>query len=347
MLTAQRNDAAPRAADVRARELPAELWPDLAEAMEAAAAVDALGASLANPQMLVRPLHLAEAVASLLLDGVETSVRDTLLFEVRPPHSAYRGEATLRCQAASNVTSAIRDGAELLDERPFSGRLLRSVHSMLTFQLPESAAWYPVEDDGSPSSLAPLERELGADPPRHRRLTHAFETLWRLTIDQPFPSFNERLARSAVMLMIRHLHRHVQPWIGLSGFFAARREETRKRCSVGGDDWQRFCLQGTAKQARGAVGLLRRLNVLKSEFDELADSGRLGPRGKGFVDLLMESPVASMPLIQHRLDLPFNTAKRDVQRLCEQGLLSEIASDGVRVFECRRILEAWMERSSE
>lgn len=317
--------------------------PELAEAIEAVAALDAVGGTLANPNMLLRPLHVGEAVASLRIEGIDVTPTGVLIFDLHPFHSESPDDPRLPLRAGSNVIAALDYGAERLQEVPFDGVFLRRLGNAMNFKLPSMNATGSASASQTFTQSAPLETLLAAEPPRHRRLVHAFDVHRRLASQRPHTNISGRTARAALMLMIHHLHRHRQPWLGLSSFFAANRAEF-VRCLHGDSaGWIRFCLQGTATQAKAAVSLCRRLTALNAELDEQALNGSFGPRGRRLVELLFESPIVSVPLIQRRVDLPFNTAKRDVQRLCEEGLLVEIPSEGVRVFECGRILEAWME----
>src|SRR5829696_1507969 len=75
-------DSAENGTTVVMEAVPGDCWPLLVRAVEAAATLEANGAMLANPKSLLRPLHIAEALASVSIDGGEASAEELLRCEV-------------------------------------------------------------------------------------------------------------------------------------------------------------------------------------------------------------------------------------------------------------------------
>src|SRR5688572_19496002 len=116
--------------------LLSESWPQLVEAIEAAATLEATGSQLENPKLLLRPLHLSAAVASARIVGNEVSVEDLLFDELgaSPPRTADGVGGFSPCEAFNSLAT-LQHGIDRLDVVPLSRRLLQGLHRSLMFRL--------------------------------------------------------------------------------------------------------------------------------------------------------------------------------------------------------------------
>jgi Fic family protein len=336
-------DLAKNGAPVVTDDVPQDCWPLLVAAIEAAATLEAHGALLANPRMLLRPLHVAEALASVRLNGGEASVEELLRYEVGALDSVDGKDGSSSVREAANCLSAVRYGEERLDDLAFSTRLLQGLHRMLTFRLGDDLG--PGEfrhDDDVQQALPSLEAAMNADAPIHLRLVHALDVHRRFMTLAPFHSASGRLARIVLALMLQQLNRHSAPWLGLSAVFAAKQREYRAAISGDSDSWIKFGLERIADAAWNGVTLCHRVTEAHRELEAKLHEANGGERDSRLLELLFESPIVTVPLIERRLVFPYTTAKRCVQRFIALGLLRQLGCDSAKAFGCKSILTAWV-----
>jgi Fic family protein len=109
----------------RALELSTSTVMVLADAEAALGRLAAIGALLPNPDLLVRPYLLREAVSSTWIEGTRATIAEVL--DVDAAGSAPGADV----EEVLNYVEAMRSGAERLDDLPVSTRLLREMHRCL------------------------------------------------------------------------------------------------------------------------------------------------------------------------------------------------------------------------
>jgi Fic family protein len=93
-----------------------------------------------------------------------------------------------------------------------------------------------------------------------------------------------------------------------------------------------FCLLGTSEQAKATIQRCENLRIIKDDYMQ-----RLGGTGgrvrlNKIVDELFSSPIIELAQLPERLEVTYPTAKADVEKLVEAGILAELPEMSVRTF---------------
>lgn len=109
----------------RAVDLPASTVRLLGEAEGALGRLAGIGRLLPNPDLLIRPYLLREALSSTRIEGTQASMAE--VFEADAAGEAPNADV----EEVVNYVAAMRWGLERLDELPLSTRLLCEMHRRL------------------------------------------------------------------------------------------------------------------------------------------------------------------------------------------------------------------------
>src|SRR5690348_13154583 len=108
-------------------QLSSETIDILGKADRAIGYLDAIGQSLPNPSLLVKPFIRREAELSSRIEGTFATQKDLLLFEVSPSS----GPVSPDVREVANYVDALEHGLLRLNEIPTSLRLIRELHAKL------------------------------------------------------------------------------------------------------------------------------------------------------------------------------------------------------------------------
>jgi len=106
-------------------DLPRATVYRLAEAEAALGRLNGAGRLLPNPHLLIRPYMLREALASTRIEGTRASLAGVLEAEA----GGETGDPDI--EEVMNYVKAMELGLTLLDELPFSLRLIKEMHAIL------------------------------------------------------------------------------------------------------------------------------------------------------------------------------------------------------------------------
>ena len=118
----------------------------------------------------------------------------------------------------------------------------------------------------------------------------------------------------------------------MSEYFERHRTEYFQRLfdvSARGDwtGWIRFCVQGGIIQAKETIERCRKLLSLRENHrNRLSSSGEGSVRLASIVDGIFESPFVRVADLVRRMEVTYPTAKKDVERLEQFGILKELAN---------------------
>jgi Fic family protein len=323
---------------------PVELWPRLLEARVALAALSGIGASLPDPQIILRPLFQREAARSSSLEGTYTPPRQQALFELDPSALDVTERRSDDYREIANYRQALQAYFENPDALPMSLRLMRELHAVLLdsvrgadkdpghfrrvqVHIGRPPHFVPPPPDRLMECLVALESYLHAPSP-YDPLVDAFLVHYQFEAIHPFRDGNGRVGRLLLSIMITERCGLSAPWLHMSAFFDAHRDEYLERLlrvSTHGawTGWIDFCLRGALLQAQDTTERCRRLLALRREtLDRIAHikgSNRLAP----LVDRLFSSPVVTIPWVAKQFDVAYGTARADVEKLVGIGLLAE------------------------
>jgi Fic family protein len=177
--------------------------------------------------------------------------------------------------------------------------------------------------------LDPLERYFHAEHSRYDPLVDCLLVHYQFEAIHPFSDGNGRIGRLLLSIMLKERCGLSKPWLYMSDYYEKNREEYIERLfNVGTradwESWIEFCLKGTVVQAKDTILRCDRLLKIKEDFVR-----RTGEVGGSFrliqiVEDMFYSPFATIIDLSKRLNVSYPTAKADVERLVQAGILREL-----------------------
>ncbi len=325
-------------------EFPARLWPLLGEAKQKLGLLEGIGRTLPNPGILLRPLADREAIKSSRLEGTYVTARELLVYEMRPRESGSETDPANYQREVLNYRRALQQGAD--SDLPLSLRLIRELHGTLMtgvrggdhtpgeFRTGQVAIrpdhrFVPPPPDKLLECLHTFERHLHARNPKYDPLVDCFLTHYQFESIHPFNDGNGRVGRLLLALMLKEHCGLSKPWLYMSEYFEARREEyfdalfgvsTQGRW----ESWIEFCLEGTVAQADDTILRCERLLRIKDDFAKRLHEAGGSVRLSRIVEDIFDSPFVRVTDLVRQLEVTYPTAKADAGRLVDVGILSEL-----------------------
>lgn len=325
-------------------EFDVSLWPLLAEAKEALGTLNGIGQTLPDPKLLQIPLQGREAIASSRIEGTYVTPEQLLLFQLDPREPTQPDEQALDRFEVFNYGQAMLHGCERLRELPICNRIVREMHGILLqgvrgrdknpgeyrkwqVQIGASGRFMPPPSNEVDRLMANLERYINADDKRIDPLVRSFIVHYQFEAIHPFSDGNGRVGRSLLVLMVYKLHGHSMPWLYMSAFFERFRDEYIEnlfKVSTEGawSRWIEFCLRGVIAQARDSIRRCDQIHQLRRTFLESIPSP--SSRTHRIIQGLFTSPVVQAASIAQKFEVTYPTAKADIDRLVEAGILREM-----------------------
>lgn len=343
----------------RSWAVPLELWPLLASAKEQLARLDGIGHTLPNPDILLRPLQQREAIRSSSLEGTFATPEELLLFELEPSEPTAPSDRVNDWREVFNYAEALRRGATLLQKLPLSQRLIREMHEVLLTGVRGR--------DRAPGEYRRTQVHIGSDrryiPPPVTEMDHciqdferflneadgieplirAFMMHYQFEAIHPFIDGNGRVGRALLSLCVYSWAGLSHPWLYVSPFFDRHKDEyidSLFAVSTDGDwlRWFELCLRATIDACRDAVARCDQLRRIREQYHAIAD--RTSVRMHTLIDSLFTNPIVQIPHVARTLKVTYPTAKNDVDKLVELGILSELRSAPPKAFYSRAIYDA-------
>jgi Fic family protein len=335
-----------------------DLWPLLAQAREALARLDGIGQTLPDSNLLLRPLQSREAIRSSSLEGTYASAEELLLFELDPSEPQAASERSNDWLEVHNYAAALRHGAELLNTLPLSLRLIREMHSVLLHgvrgrdrapgefrrnqvHIGADRRYVPPPPNEIDSCLGDFERFLNEaddiDPLIRTYLAHyQFEAI------HPFIDGNGRVGRALLSLTAFKWSGLSHPWLYVSPFFDRHKDEyidALFAVSTDGDwtRWLTLSLNATIAASHDSISRCDRLVRLRNEYH---DKARSGARSHLLIEGLFSNPIVRITDVARRLEVTYPTAKADVEKLVEVGILAELKTARPKAFYSPAIFNA-------
>ena len=316
---------------------------------------------LPNPHILMRPFVRREAVLSSKIEGTTTTLPELLAQEAgaeveRDPDDLAE---------VANYIAALDLGMERLRTGRISLGLVKDLHKRLmrgvrgrtkspgafrTVQVfigcPGSpihdATYVPPTPSDLPECLAAWEKYL-ADrslPPlvQLALLHYQFEAI------HPFRDGNGRVGRLVNTLFLVERGLLPSPFLYLSAFFEATRQEYYRRLLAVSregdwDEWVAYVLNGVARQSEDAVSRAVRITALLDDWRRALVGARSDLPLK-LVDDLAANPYCLVKVIAKREKVAYTTAERAVERLVKLKILRQVnKAERDRLFCATAILD--------
>jgi Fic family protein len=323
---------------------PAELWPLLAEAKQQIGILEGIGRNLPNPAILLRPLEDREAIRSSSLEGTYATPRELLLFELDPKEASSARDPENDHLEVFNYRKALLHG--VTSELPLSLRLLRDLHRILMtgvrgkdktpgefrkqqVAIGSSRRFVPPPPERLMDCLDPLEKSFHDETAAFDPLVQCFLMHYQFETIHPFNDGNGRVGRLLLAIMLQQKCQLTKPWLYLSEFYERYRDEYVQNLfnvSADGDwnSWIEFCLRGTVTQAQETITRCERLLAIRELFTQRVAEVGGSIRLSQIVDDIFYSPFVRVAALARRLGVTYPTAKADLERLVQAGILHEL-----------------------
>jgi Fic family protein len=325
-------------------EFPMRLWPLLADAKQQLGILEGLGRSLPNPGILLRPLEDREAIKSSRLEGTYVTATELLVFEMQPRESKSEDDPVNPQREVLNYRKALQQG--VTTDIPLSLRLIRDLHKTLMtgvrgkdrtpgefrrgqVAIGTSHRFVPPPPEKLMECLDPLEKYFHLKKSRFDPLVDCCLIHYQFETIHPFNDGNGRVGRLLLAIMLKELCCLSKPWLYMAEYYEKHMEEYYQRLfnvSTSGDweGWIEFCLVGVASQARDAIQRCDQLQEIKEAFmQKLVEVGG-AVRLNQIVENIFHAPFVRIKDLPRRLGITYPTAKADVERLVEAGILREL-----------------------
>jgi Fic family protein len=350
-------------------EFPADLWPLLKDATAAMAKLDGIGRYLPNQELLLRPLQTREAITSSSLEGTYVTPEQLLLYELDPREPRSPEDRATEWREVHNYGRALQRGCEMLKKLPFCLRIVKDMHALLLqgvhgrtpvpgdfrnwqVQIGSSGRFVPPPAEHVVQFMSNLEAYMNSNSEEYDPLVRCFLIHYQFEAIHPFVDGNGRVGRALLALMIYKMLGHSMPWLYLSAFFERYKEEYIAKLfniSTRGDwtSWVEFCLRGALWQANDAIRRFDKFIALKKEFHQRAEGANASPRTYPIIESLFTDPIINIPVIAEKHNVRYPTAKMDIDRLIDAGILKEIPESYPKTFFAPDVMVAAYGSSEE
>lgn len=310
--------------------------------------LDGLGQLVSDPDLLLGPSMLQEAVSSSRIEGTQASLSDVLAAE--SSGEVIRDENIIE---VLNYLRAAKQGVQLLEKLPFTQRLFRAVHATLMTGVrgndkqpgelraspvwigaagagPDTATFIPPIQEHIPELLTDWERyanETATTTPvvRSALLHYQFETI------HPFLDGNGRVGRLLIGFGLMHDKILHAPILHISGYFERNRDEyyarlqaVRERGEI--DAWITFFAEGVSSQADESAGRIRTLVDTRERYrrESYGDRSAL----PALIDVLFTNPLVTVGAVTRALDVSQPTASTLLRKAEERHWVESLGRRG-------------------
>lgn len=348
---------------------PAHLWPKVVEARTALSELNGIAQTLPDPELLLRPLQVREAITSSRIEGTYATAEELMLFEINPDEPKTKHNPQINAwREVTNYSSALSKGMELLQTLPFCGRLMKELHRVLMNgvrgQHSLAGEWRdhqvaigsdrryipPPAKPEMEQCLTDLEKYINTDDPTLDPLVRAYIVHYQFEAIHPFGDGNGRIGRVVLSLMTSQWCKLKLPWLYMSEFFERWKEEyitNLFQVSAAGawEKWIEFCLNGTIQQANEAINRCAKLKDLKCTMLERTRENA-SPRTAQIIDRLFSNPIVRVSDLKVKLNVSYPTAQYDVERLVKANILSELPNVRPKTFFSSEIMRIAYEETT-
>lgn len=343
-------------------QMPEKMWPLLIDARAALARLDGIGRTLPDHELLLRPLQRREAIRSSSLEGTYATPQELLLFEINPRETSSPTGRENEWREVLNYARALSEGTLLLADLPLSLRLIRRMHEVLLTGVRGR--------DRSPGEFRRYQVHVGSDrryvPPSVVNLTPALQAFeaylngessvdplvrsffahYQFEAIHPFVDGNGRVGRALLSLCVFQWTGLSKPWLYMSPYFERYKDEYIDllfAVSTHGawNEWLEFCLRGVIDQCKDAITRCDALLSLRDNFHERLNrfSRAAGPRTHPLVMRLFSTPIVTVSDVVRSFGVTYPTAKSDIAKLVELGILQELTGRRPKAFFAGEIID--------
>ncbi len=307
--------------------------------------------SLPNPSLVTTPFLRREAVLSSRIEGTRTEVEQLYLFEAsEPPSSRNESDEIQDAREVLNYVRALLYGLDSLKSRTNCHQVIKEMHNLLMKGVRGR--------DKSPGKYREVQNFIGSGrlggarfvPPPWIHVQQVMDDLEAYIISpkdsypslvriafihyqfetiHPFEDGNGRIGRLLISLLLAKYGLLSEPLLYISAYFEQHRDEYNDcmlRISQRGawDDWIKFFLRAIETVSLDACRRARKLFALREDWRQKLQIVSGSSNLLALVDALFEMPVTTIPQVRDKLQLTYNGAQKNVDRLEQAGFLVEV-----------------------
>ena len=308
---------------------------------------DGILQGIVNPQVLLSPLTMQEAVLSSKIEGTQTSLEEVLEFEASAEAEPdRRGDI----QEVLNYRQGMREAIEYLKVRPVCLDLLLKMHATLMDgvrgqeqargQLRKVQNWI-----GGPASTLATAKFVPPDPvllPQHvsnweqyihfdekDRLVQMAVLHGQFEILHPFNDGNGRVGRMMIPLVLFSYGLLSSPMFYLSSYLERHRDEYYQRlyhitASGQWDEWVQFFLTAIFEQAKENITRARSILALYDQMKVRLPKIVASQFNLQTIDTLFDRPIFKSTDFIETSKITKPSAVRILRELQKQGVLSVV-----------------------
>ena len=328
------------------------LVPLVSRAERALGEISGIGRTLPNPYLLIRPFMRREAVASSKIEGTVTTLSQLLLFEVDEETNRAPGDA----REVLNYVRALEYSLKRLDELPISARLIREAHKILLTnvqsnrgaqiipgefrkdqnwigaKLIENARYVPPPPQEVPEAMSALEKYINTKDEEIPTLIQLALIHYQFEAIHPFPDGNGRVGRLLIPLILYERKEISQPLLYMSSYFEKNYEDYIDHMLAISKmglwtSWISFFLEGIEETCKDAITRAQSLQTLQKNYYGKIQRARSSALLGQLIELLFEHPAITVPYAAERLQISYNAAKNNINRLVEAQILRSSRGD--------------------
>lgn len=346
----------------RRLELPTSTVKLLADAEGALGRLAGAGRLLPNPDLIISPYLLREALSSTRIEGTQASMAEVFESGVTGDPSSPDVEEVL------NYVNAMKSGLRRLKELPISVRLLKEIHSELMAGV-RGRELQPGEVRTTQNRIGPSDSTIQTAPyvpPPPEELGQLLSDWERFANEEtdlplliqdallhsqfetihPFLDGNGRLGRLIVVFFLVAKGRLPAPLLYVSAYLETHRDryyEALQAMRLDGDPigWLELFLTAVDTQANDAVLRAEKIIDTREKYRERV-SAIGSPNIHGVVELISINPFVTAAAVEAKLQVSRPTALRLLRKFEDLGILTERdeGSRGQRRYVAREMLDA-------
>jgi len=334
----------------------AELVPQISTANAALARYDGMMKSVINPQVLLSPLTVREAVLSSRIEGTQSTIEEVLKVEA---DTGNHVEASRRdeIQEVINYRRAMREAVQILENLPLCLRVLKKLHAILLDSVrgkEQTPGEFRTDQNWIGPKGCPIERATFVPPAPDvmRKALHNWEEYChyeekdrlvqlavvkaQFEIIHPFRDGNGRIGRMLVPLFLYEKQLLKEPMFYISEYFEEHDEEYRGRLSAISKDgdwigWIKFFLTAIQMQAGSNTtkveGIVDLYTAMKARVSEVTHS----QYSIHALDAMFTQPIFRRSIFHKSSNIPSRqTADSILRSLLEVDILKELEPGGGR-----------------
>ncbi|MHC1762558.1 MAG: Fic family protein [Negativicutes bacterium] len=317
----------------------------LSEANRYIGRLDEVTDSLISPSFFVYMYARKEAALSSQIEGTRATFSDLIKAE-----AGMADEVPNDVQEIENYIRATRYGFERLETLPLSLRLIREIHAILMAgvrgenkipgEFRRSQNWIGGYSINSASYVPPSVDYLNGCLDNFEKFMHENDRMSPLVkaalihsqfeMIHPFLDGNGRVGRLLIAFYLAANHILHKPTLYISKFIK-RNQQAYYDCfsniHIKGDyeRWIKFFLTGVIETAKEAVEIARDITVLReNDLRKINALGRTSENAMMIYEGLFDKPTVSIEEAIAKLDISPATSGRLLERICEEGILSNL-----------------------